>query len=93
MPLQESFSFEKPGGGLKRRIEKCQTKWNGLKEQLSLRIAVDTNIHAHDTNTRVRGIGDLLQGVEDRELGIAELVFFSMINDNNSFNSPSGEDS
>ena len=62
--------------GLKSRIDKCRDKWVGLKEKLSLRIAVDTNIR--------------VQRVEDHQLGIAELLFFRMINVNNSFNSPSG---
>ena len=61
---------------LKSRVEKCRDKWVGLKEKLSLRIAVDTNIR--------------VQRIEDHQLGIAGLLFFRMINDNNSFNSPSG---
>ena len=61
---------------LKSRIKKCRDKWVGLKEKLSLRIAVDTNIR--------------VQRIEDRQLGIAGLLFFSRINNNNSFNSSSG---
>ena len=61
---------------LKSRIEKCRGKWVGLKEKLPLRIAVDTNIR--------------VQRIEDSQLGIAELLFFFRINDNNSFDSPSG---
>lgn len=61
---------------LKSRIKKCRDKWVVLKDKLSHRIAVDTNIR--------------VQRIEDRQLGIAEIVFFSMINVNNSFNSPSG---
>ena len=61
---------------LKSRIEKCRDKWVGLKEKLSLRIAVDTSIR--------------VQRIEDRQLSIAELLLFSRINDNNSFDSPSG---
>jgi hypothetical protein len=61
---------------LKPRIKKCQDKWVGLKEKLSLRMAVDTNIR--------------VQRIEDLQLGIAELLYFSMINDTNSFNSSSG---
>ena len=61
---------------LKSRIEKCRDKWVGLKEKLSFRIAVDTNIR--------------VQRIEDHQLGIAGLLFFSRINNNNSFNSSSG---
>ena len=61
---------------LKSRIEKCRDKWVGLKEKLSLRITVDTNIR--------------VQRIEDRQLGIPELLFISRINENNSFDSPSG---
>ena len=64
---------------LKDCIEKCQKTWDELEKKLSLRINVDTNIQ--------------VRGIKDSEKGVAELVFFSMINDNNSFNSPSGEDS
>ena len=62
--------------GLKSRIEDCRDKWAGLKEKLSHRIAADTNIR--------------VQRIEDHQLGIAELLFLSRINDNNSFNSSSG---
>ena len=61
---------------LKSRIEKCRAKWVGLKEKLSLGMAVDTNIR--------------VQRIEDRQLGIVELLFFSNISDRNSFNSSSG---
>ena len=61
---------------LKSRIEKCRDKWIGLKDKLSHSIAVDTNIR--------------VQTIEDGQLGIAELFFSLMVNDNNSFNSSSG---
>ena len=71
---------------LKDSIEKCQKKWDGLEKKLSRSVVVDTNI-------RAQRMEEGLQDMEDRQLGIAELGFFSMINENNSFNSPSGEDS
>ena len=64
---------------LKSRIKECRDKWVILKDKLSHRITVDMNIR--------------VQRIEDRQLGIAKLVFFSIMNDNNSFNSPSGWDS
>ena len=62
--------------GLKHRIENCQKKWDGLSQQLSLRIAVDTNIQAHDTNIQVHDTNIQVQGIRDLQLGIAEIVFF-----------------
>ena len=64
---------------LKDRIKTCQETWDRLEKKLSHRINVDTNIQ--------------LRGMKDSEKGIAKLVFFSVINDNKSFNPPSERDS
>ena len=78
--------------GLKDRIKTCQEKWDRLEKKLSRSVAVDTNIRAQRMDIRAQRMEEGLQDMEDRELGIAELGFFSMINENNSFNSPSRED-